>query len=147
MIIRNATPADCPRLLQLIQELADYENAHDQVTVSPEHFLQSGFGEKPVWWALVVEEDELVQGFALYYIRFSTWKGQRIYLEDLLVTEQMRGKGAGKLLLDKLIEEAKAKGFNGISWQVLNWNEPAINFYKKYPTEFDGEWTNCALNF
>jgi GNAT superfamily N-acetyltransferase len=64
-----------------------------------------------------------------------------------LVTEQMRGKGAGKLLLNQLIEEAKTKGFNGISWQVLNWNEPAINFYKKYPTEFDGEWTNCALNF
>jgi GNAT superfamily N-acetyltransferase len=147
MIVRNATPPDCPRLLQLIQELADYENAGDQVTVSPAHFLESGFGEKPVWWALVVEEGGLVQGFALYYIRFSTWKGQRIYLEDLLVTEAMRGKGAGKLLLNQLIEEAKAKGFNGISWQVLNWNEPAINFYKKYPTEFDGEWTNCALNF
>jgi GNAT superfamily N-acetyltransferase len=145
--IRKAIPSDCPRLLELIQELADYENASDQVTVKLEHFIQSGFGEQPVWWALVAEVDVRVEGFALYYIRYSTWKGQRMYLEDLLVTNAMRGKGLGKLLLDQLIAEAKEKGFSGIAWQVLDWNEPAINFYKKYPTTFDGEWINCALNF
>lgn len=145
--IRKATPSDCPRLLELIQELADYENASDQVTVSLEHFIQSGFGNQPVWWAFVAEVDGRVEGFALYYIRYSTWKGQRMYLEDLLVTNAMRGKGLGKLLFDQLITEAKEKGFSGIAWQVLDWNEPAINFYKKYPTTFDGEWINCALNF
>ena len=91
------------------------------------------------------EEDGFVIGFALYYIRYSTWKGQRMYLEDFLVTEAARGKGIGKLLFDKLIEEAKEKKFNGIVWQVLQWNTPAINFYKKYNAIFDGEWFNCAI--
>ncbi|MCG7859724.1 GNAT family N-acetyltransferase, partial [Flavihumibacter sediminis] len=103
-----------------------------EVTVTLEHFTKSGFGDQPVWWAFVAEENGVVQGFALYYIRYSTWKGQRMYLEDILVTESMRGKGLGKLLFDRLIEEAKEKGLNGIVWQVLEWNEPAINFYKKY---------------
>jgi len=147
MTIRKATAADCPRLLELIRELAVYENAGEQVTVTLEHFTNSGFGPSPVWHALVAEVEGRVEGFALYYIRYSTWKGQRIYLEDLLVTQAMRGKGLGKLLLDKLILEAREKGYNGVSWQVLDWNEPAINFYKKYPTVFDGEWINCAVNF
>ncbi|ULQ53010.1 GNAT family N-acetyltransferase [Flavihumibacter fluvii] len=145
--IRKAIASDCPRLLELIQELADYEQASDQVTVTLNHFLASGFGEHPVWWALVADVDGRIEGFALYYIRYSTWKGQRMYLEDLLVTQAMRGKGLGKLLLDQLIVEAKEKGFSGISWQVLDWNEPAINFYKKYPTVFDDEWINCTINF
>lgn len=143
--IRNATAADCARLLELIKELATYEKAPQEVTVSLEHFTKSGFGENPVWWAFVAEEDNIVQGFALYYIRYSTWKGQRMYLEDILVTEAMRGRGLGKLLFDKLIEEAKLKGFNGIVWQVLEWNEPAINFYKKYGAHFDAEWINCSM--
>jgi GNAT superfamily N-acetyltransferase len=87
----------------------------------------------------------VVIGFVLYYIRYSTWKGQRMYLEDFLVTEKARGKGVGKLLFDRLIEEAKEKKFNGIVWQVLDWNEPAINFYKKYNAKMDGEWLNCSI--
>jgi GNAT superfamily N-acetyltransferase len=162
--IRKATKDDCPAIMQLVQELAEYEKEPHAVTVTMEHFIESGFGEKPVWEAFVAtapfrEEFELssprsgegkgeVVGFALYYIRYSTWKGQRMYLEDLLVTDAMRGKGVGKLLMDKLIEECKAKKYSGLVWQVLDWNEPAINFYKKYEgVKFDGEWVNCRIDF
>jgi GNAT superfamily N-acetyltransferase len=143
--IRKAVAADCPRLLELVQELAEYEKAPQEVTVTLAHFVESGFGTNPVWWAFVAEVDEQVQGFALYYIRYSTWKGQRMYLEDILVTESMRGKGLGKLLFDQLIEEAKERKLNGIVWQVLEWNEPAIKFYKKYDAAFDPEWVNCSI--
>ena len=148
IVIRKSVKEDCPRLLELIQELADYEKAPNEVTVTLQHFEESGFGKAPVWWAFVAEADGIVQGFALYYIRYSTWKGQRMYLEDILVTEKMRGKNMGKLLFDALIEEAKEKKFSGIVWQVLEWNEPAINFYRKYSnTSFDKEWINCSINF
>ena len=143
--IRRAVKEDCPRLLELIRELADYEKAPQEVTVTLDHFTDSGFGASPVWWAFVAVVDGTVQGFALYYIRYSTWKGQRMYLEDILVTEDMRGKGLGKLLFDRLLEEAKEKNFKGLVWQVLDWNEPAINFYKKYKASFDPEWINCAI--
>jgi GNAT superfamily N-acetyltransferase len=145
-LIRKAIKEDCPRLLELIKELALYEKAPEEVTVSIEHFEESGFGENPVWWAFVAEADGKVNGFALYYIRYSTWKGQRMYLEDILVTERWRGKGLGKLLFDRLMVEAKDRELNGIVWQVLDWNEPAINFYKKYNASFDGEWVNCAIS-
>jgi GNAT superfamily N-acetyltransferase len=151
IIIRTAVKEDCHRLLELIQELALYEKAPDEVTVTLDHFVESGFGANPVWKAFVAASPNPskggefeIQGFALYYVRYSTWKGQRMYLEDLLVTEKMRCKGVGKMLFDRLIEEAKEKGFNGIVWQVLDWNEPAINFYKKYNASFDGGWINCS---
>ena len=144
--IRKAKKEDCPRLMELVNELAAYEKAPQEVTVSLEHFIESGFGANPVWWALVAEEDGHIEGFALYYIRYSTWKGQRMYLEDLIVTEKMRGRGLGKLLFDKLIEEAKEKKFSGVVWQVLDWNEPAIHFYKKYNARFDAGWVNCAID-
>ena len=147
IVIRRAEQRDCPRLLELIQELAVYEKAPAEVTVSLEHFAECGFGVRPVWWAFVAESDNQIQGFALYYIRYSTWKGQRMYLEDIIVTSEARGKGIGKLLMDRLIEEAREKNFSGMMWQVLEWNEPAINFYKKYEANFDAGWINCTLNF
>ena len=151
--IRRSVKDDCPRLLELITELAVYEKAPDEVTVTLEHFEESGFGKNPVWWSFIAETPSPsgegrgeVLGFALYYIRYSTWKGQRMYLEDLLVTEAARRKGVGMLLMDKLIEEAKEKKLKAIVWQVLDWNEPAINFYKKYNAGFDNGWVNCSIN-
>jgi GNAT superfamily N-acetyltransferase len=151
--VRPAVNEDCPRIMELVHELAVYEKAPEQVTVSMEHFVESGFGKNPVWWALVATtpdeknpDREIIQGFALYYIRYSTWKGQAMYLEDLLVTESMRGHGIGYLLFEKLVEEARRKKFNRIIWQVLDWNEPAIRFYKKLNASFDPEWINCSLD-
>src|SRR5215831_2878549 len=143
--IRRAERKDCKRLLELVQELATYERAPNEVTVTLEHFEESGFGVNPVWWAFVAEEESIILGFALYYVRYSTWKGQRMYLEDIVVTESARGRGIGKKLFDVLVEEAKEKKFKGIVWQVLEWNEPAINFYKKYNAKFDTEWVNCSI--
>lgn len=146
--IRKAERKDCKRLMELIHELAVFEKAPQEMTVSLDHFEESGFGSNPVWWAFVAEVDDRVEAFALFYIRYSTWKGQRMYLEDILVSEEFRGKGIGKLLFDKLFEEAKERNLNGVVWQVLDWNEPAINFYKKYEgVKFDGGWLNCAINF
>jgi len=150
--IRSAEKADCKAIMQLIHELAVYEKEPEAVTVSFDHFVNSGFGEKPVWWAFVAEEVEdntkTIVGFALYYIRYSTWKGQRLYLEDFLVSEKMRGRGVGKLLFDRLIEECKEKKYSGMAWQVLDWNEPAINFYKKYDgVDITSGWLNCMINF
>jgi GNAT superfamily N-acetyltransferase len=132
--------------MELVQELANYEKAPQEVTVTLEHFTESGFGPNPVWWAFVAECEGVIHGFALYYIRYSTWKGQAMYLEDILVTEAMRGKGLGKLLFDRLIIEAKEKKLPRIVWQVLEWNAPAINFYKKYEASFDSEWVNCSMH-
>lgn len=146
MRIRRAEKADCPRLLELVKELALYEKAPEQVTVSLKEFEEAGFSEHPIWWAFVAELDGVIVGFALYYIRYSTWKGCRMYLEDILITEKHRGKGIGKLLFDQLIIEAKERKLSGIVWQVLEWNEPAINFYKKYNATLDPEWVNGVLN-
>ena len=147
IVLRKAERNDCPRLMELIQELAVFEKAPEQVTATLAHFEESGFGNSPVWWAFVSEVDGRIEGFALYYIRYSTWKGQRLYLEDLIVTEKMRGLGLGKMLFERLIEEAKEKNYSGMVWQVLDWNEPAINFYKKYKADIDSGWLNCSINF
>lgn len=146
VIIREAIQADCPRLMELVHELALYEKAPDEVTVTLQHFEETGFGPNPIWKAFVAEVDGLVVGFAVYYIRYSTWKGSRMYLEDLIVTEDMRGKKIGKLLFDRLIREAKERGFSGMVWQVLDWNEPAINFYNKYGANIEAGWLNASLS-
>ena len=115
--IRRARKEDCKRILELVKELAVYEKAPKEVTVTLKHFTESGFGPDPVWWGFVAEVDGIIQGFALWYIRFSTWKGQRMYLEDFYVTEEMRGKGLGKLLFDRIITEAKEKKFS--NWDKI----------------------------
>jgi GNAT superfamily N-acetyltransferase len=143
--LRTAKKEDCPRLMELVNELALFEKAPEEVTVSMEEFEDAGFGEHPVWKAFVAEDDRVIVGFALYYVRYSTWKGCRLYLEDLLVTESYRGKGIGKLLFDQVIRETQELNFSGMVWQVLDWNEPAIKFYEKYGAKIEGGWLNAAL--
>ncbi|OCX51497.1 GNAT family N-acetyltransferase [Mucilaginibacter sp. PPCGB 2223] len=143
--LREARREDCPRLLELVHELAVFEKAPHEVEVSLEEFEDAGFGAKPVWKAFVVEAEGYIAGFALYYIRYSTWKGRRVYLEDLIVTENMRGKGLGKLLFDRIVQETKELGFSGMVWQVLDWNQPAIDFYKKYEAGIEAGWLNASL--
>lgn len=136
-------------MMELVHELALFERAPEEVTVTQEHFEESGFGPNPVWWAFVAKDTDngKIIALALYYVRYSTWKGQRMYLEDLIVTEAYRGKGIGKQLFEKLIEEAKEKKFAGMVWQALEWNKPALLFYEKYNAKFDNEWVNCAIDF
>jgi GNAT superfamily N-acetyltransferase len=144
--IRFATAEDCSRILELINELAVYERAPEEVTVNLDHFIDAGFGKNPVWKAYVAEVDHIIVGFALYYTRYSTWKGCRLYLEDFIVTEEFRGKGLGKVLFEKVIEEAKNGNYSGMVWQVLDWNEPAINFYNKYKAHLESGWLNAAFS-
>ncbi len=145
--IRQAVITDCPRMLELIKELAVFEKAPNEVTVSLSEFEDAGFGSNPVWGAFVAEIDHEVVGISLYYTRYSTWKGRRLYLEDLIVTESMRGLGIGKLLFDKTLAYGKQCGFHGMVWQVLDWNEPAIKFYEKYKADFDPEWINVSITY
>ncbi len=148
--IRPARKEDANGMMCLIKELAEYEKAPEQVTVSIEHFVESGFGVRPVWWGLVAvaeeEGPEEIVGMALYYIRYSTWKGQRMYLEDIIVNHRWRGRGIGGMLMDELIQLAQEKKYNGITWQVLEWNQPAISFYEKYNAHFDKEWVNVSID-
>ena len=145
--IRRAEKEDCEAMMDLVRELAVYEKAPEEVTVDIEHFIESGFGKNPVWWAFVAEVNKKVIAFALYYIRYSTWKGRRLYLEDIVVTQSERGNGAGKLLFERTIEIARNENCSGMMWQVLDWNETAIDFYKKYNSRFESEWLNCHLDF
>lgn len=146
MEIRKGTKADLPQTLELIRELALYEKAPEQVDNSVERMEIDGFGDKPVFDFFVAEKGQDIKGIAIYYYRYSTWKGKSIYLEDLVVRESERGSGIGKKLLDAVVMEALATDSRQVTWQVLDWNEPAINFYKKLGAELDGEWINCRLN-
>lgn len=144
--IRTAVRDDCPAMMELVRELALYERAPEEVTVSMDEFVEAGFGAQPTWGAFVAVHDTQIIGMSLYYIRYSTWKGRRLYLEDLIVTESFRGNGVGSLLLEHTIAYAKEREYSGMMWQVLDWNEPAINFYKKYGVNFDAGWVNVNLN-
>jgi GNAT superfamily N-acetyltransferase len=147
IVIKFASVEDCPAMLDLIKELAIYEKAPDEVTVTLDEFVDAGFGKNPVWKAFIAVLDDKIVGMSLFYERYSTWKGRRLYLEDLVVTENLRKAGIGKLLFDATISFAKEKKYHGMVWQVLDWNEPAINFYKKYNAEFGADWLNGSLVF
>ena len=145
MNIRAGTIHDLPRVLELVKELAEYERAPHEVINTVKQMEIDGFGPNPIFGFFVAEVDGVIVGLTLYYWRYSTWKGKRLFLEDLIVTESQRGTGIGKKLFDRTIQKAIEENCSGMMWQVLEWNEPAINFYKKYDAKLDDEWTNCTL--
>ena len=145
IFVRPATAADMSRVFELIVELAVYENAEEQVTNTVEQLIKDGFGEHPTFECLVAVKNEVIVGFSIFYTSYSTWKGNCLYLEDLLVTQSERRSGVGKLLFDEVLSIAKERGAKRFEWQVLDWNEPAINFYKKYNADLDPEWINGKL--
>jgi len=140
--IRKAKIEDMPRVLELIQELATYEKAPDEMINTVENLERDGFGGTKVFDCIVAEGDDIIVGFALFFTGYSTWKGRTLYLEDFIVSEVYRGKGYGKLLFEEVLAEAKRREVKRMDWQVLEWNEPAIQFYKKYKATLDGEWYN-----
>ena len=147
MIIRPGKKSDIPQVFELIKELAEYEKALDKVSNTVDKLEEDGFGPNPVYELFVAEIENNIVGIALTYYRFSTWRGKVMYLEDLIVREQMRRKGIGKKLFDMVLDHAKVTRCVGLSLQVLDWNDLGINFYKKYNMEFDDEWINCYLEF
>ncbi|MEM7550716.1 MAG: GNAT family N-acetyltransferase [Bacteroidota bacterium] len=145
--IREGRKNDLPQVLALIKELAEYEKAPHEVSNTVEMMESDGFGENPIYGFFVAEEESTIVGISIYYYRYSTWKGKRLYLEDIVVTEKKRGSGIGKMLFDRIIEKTIETNCTGMMWQVLDWNTPAINFYKKYyKAKLDEEWINCSLS-
>lgn len=144
--IRLARQEDCAAMMQLIRELAVYERAEREVSVSLEAFCDAGFGAQPIWTAFVAESEGQIVGLSLFYPRYSTWKGRKLYLEDIVVKESLRGQKIGKELFDQTLIYAKENQYHSLYWQVLDWNEPAINFYKKYGATFDAEWLNAHID-
>ncbi len=147
MTIRKGKEEDLVAVFELVRELAIYEKAEDQITTTLEQVKIDAFGKHPIFGFFVAEEKGTILGAAIYYTRYSTWKGKRLYLEDLIVTKKARGSGLGLALLDQIVEEARATNCTGVMWQVLDWNEPAIGFYEKYGASLDKGWINCHLDF
>ena len=146
MIIRKATKNDMPSVLELIQELATFEKEPDAVVVTVDDLIRDGFSENPLFQCFVAEEENEIIGMALYYYRYSTWKGKTIHLEDLIVKENKRGTGAGFALYKEIIKQGKAENVRRIEWNVLDWNTPAIDFYEKSGAKVLGDWRVVHMN-
>jgi L-amino acid N-acyltransferase YncA len=145
--IRKGEIKDLPKVLQLITELAIYEKAPLEVENTVEEMIRDGFSENPIYYLLVAENENGIIGIAIYYIKYSTWKGKCIFLEDIIVTQTERGKGTGALLFEEVIRISKEMKVRRMEWQVLEWNEPALHFYRKYQSNLDSEWINGKLTF
>lgn len=143
--IRKGKAEDLPAMLALIKELAVYEKAAGEVEVTLEQMKEWGFGKHPLFRSFVAESSGSVIGMALFYDKYSTWKGKCIFLEDIIVTAAKRRLGIGEKLFLAVATLAKEEKVKRLEWQVLEWNEPAIAFYRKFNTQFDGEWINCKL--
>ena len=146
MIIRKATKNDIPSVLELIQELATFEKEPDAVVVTVDDLVRDGFSENPLFHCFVAEVENQIIGMALYYYRYSTWKGKTIHLEDLIVKENKRGTGAGFALYKEIIKQGKAENVRRIEWNVLDWNTPAIGFYEKSGAKVLADWRVVHLD-
>jgi len=140
MIVRKGIPSDMPSVLELIKELATFEKEPDAVVISVDDLIRDGFAENPLFHTFVAEVDQQIIGIALYYYRYSTWKGKTIHLEDLIVKEDKRGTGAGFALYSEIIAQGKRDHVRRIEWNVLDWNTPAIEFYKKSGAKILADW-------
>ncbi|QKG54032.1 GNAT family N-acetyltransferase [Hymenobacter sp. BRD67] len=145
-VLRRGQETDLPRVLALIQELAVYERAPEAVTNTLAMMQRDGFGPEPIFGFFVLESGDDLLGLALFYTAYSTWKGRMLYLEDLVVTEAARRGGYGRRLFEAVVAEAKRTGAQRMKWQVLDWNEPAINFYKKLGATLESDWLNGNLS-
>lgn len=143
--LRKGLKTDLPAVLALIKELAEFEKAPQDVAITLQELERDGFGEQPVFSFFVAEHQNTIIGMALYYIKYSTWKGKCIFLEDLIVTEKYRRYKVGSKLFEAVLQLARQMGARRFEWQVLDWNTPAIEFYKKYNAQFLNEWLNCRL--
>jgi GNAT superfamily N-acetyltransferase len=146
MNIRKGNPNDMEAVLGLIQELAIFENEPNAVLITTEDLIRDGFGQNPLFHVFVAEVDAEIIGIALYYYRYSTWKGKTIHLEDLVVKEKMRGSGAGFALFSEVIKQGKKDNVRRIEWAVLNWNTPAINFYKNSGAKILDDWRVAQMD-
>lgn len=146
MNVRRGVKEDMPAVLELIKELAVFENEPDAVVVTATDLVRDGFGANPLFNTFVAEADGKIIGMALFYYRYSTWKGRTIHLEDLIVTESMRGTGAGSLLYKEVFKFAKAEGVRRVEWAVLDWNTPAINFYEKTGATVFTDWRVAQMS-
>jgi len=144
--IRKATSADMSAVLDLITELAIFEREPEAVVVTVEDLQRDGFGDDPLFYAFVAEQNDKIVGMALYYYRYSTWKGKTIHLEDLIVTESMRGTGLGFALYKEIIRQGKRDNVRRIEWNVLDWNTPAIDFYEKSGAKVLVDWRVAQMN-
>ena len=144
--MRPAVPSDVPFILQMIRALADYEREPQEVTITVDELLRDGFADKPLFQCLILELEKMPVGFALYYNRYSTWKGKTLYLEDLFVVPEARGQGLGKLAMVELARIAHDSDCVRFEWQVLDWNQPAIDFYKSFGTSLLPQWVTCRLD-
>jgi len=145
--IRTATPADIPQILQFIRALATYEREPDEVTATEADLLRDGFGPNPFYFCLIAEHHGQAAGFAFYFFNYSTWKGRPgLYLEDLFVHPEFRGLGIDKALLERVAAIAVEKNCPRLQWEVLDWNSPAIDFYRAMGAEFLDEWRNVRVS-
>jgi len=143
--IRKGIKSDLPFVLDLIKELADYENELSEVDISLRQLETDGFDEKSIFEFIVAEKNNKIIGMALYYIKYSTWKGKCLFLEDLIVNKKHRRSGVGSSLFEAIINTAKKTNMKRVMWQVLDWNQPAINFYKKYNAHINNNWLDGKL--